>query len=46
MEDHLQCASFTKLAVHVQGNIVEELPQHTVAEAIVVQVHLHMAKVH
>ena len=43
---HLQCPSLTELAVHVQGDVMEELPQHTVAEAVVVQVHLHIAKVH
>ena len=36
----LQRACLAELAVHVEGHIVEELPQHTVAEAIVVQVHL------
>ena len=39
---HLQCASLTELAVHVQGDVMEELPQHTVAEAVVVQVHLRI----
>ena len=43
---HLQCASLTELAVHVQGDVVEELPQDTVAEAVVVQVHLRIAKLH
>lgn len=43
---HLQCASLTEFAVHVQGNVMEELPQHTVAEAVVVEVHLHIARVH
>lgn len=36
----VECAGVTQLAFQVQRNVVEELPQHTVAEAIVVQVHL------
>ena len=30
---------FTQFAVHVEGHIMKELPQHAVAETIVVQVH-------
>ena len=42
----VECAGVTQLAFQVQGNVVEELPQHTVAEAIVVQVHLqHSASI-
>ena len=33
-------AGVTQLALQIQWNVVEELPQNTVAEAIVVQVHL------
>ena len=36
---------FTQFAVHVEGYIVKELPQHTVAKAIVMQVHSPMVQV-
>lgn len=34
-------ASVAQLALQVEGNVVEELPQHAVAEAIVMKIHLH-----
>ena len=36
----IQCARVTQLALKVQGNVVEQLPQHAVAEAIVMQINL------
>ena len=37
----IQGAGVAQLAFQVEGDIVEQLPQHTVAEAIVMQVHLY-----
>ena len=34
--------SVAQLALQVEGDVVEQLPQHTVAEAIVVKIHLDM----
>ena len=36
----LQRLRLAQLALCVQGDVVEQLPQHAVAEAVVVQVHL------
>lgn len=33
-------ASVAQFALQVQGNVVEQLPQHAVAEAVVMQIHL------
>ena len=37
---HLQRARLAEFAVDVERHVVEQLPQHAVAEAVVVQVHL------
>lgn len=37
----VQGACIAQLAFQVQGNVVEQLPEYAVAEAIVVQVYLH-----
>ena len=36
----LQRARLAQLAIDVERHVVEQLPQHAVAEAVVVQVHL------
>lgn len=36
-------ASVAEFALQVEGNVVEELPQHAVTEAIVVQIDLQAA---
>jgi len=36
----VECAGVAQLALQVEGDVVEQLPQHAVAEAIVVQIHL------
>ena len=33
-------ASVAQFALQIEGDVVEQLPQHAVAEAIVVQIHL------
>ena len=38
----VECTSVAQLAFKVERNVVEQLPQYTVAEAIVVQIHLQI----